>query len=100
VTKNYTYTEKTPAHRASDEHAIKHPGDLYGLAWCSHYNGFIAGDAHGYQRALTRIAALEDELASMWTDELTRDCRDDYREQGIYPLAQEVADRIKSVRGE
>jgi hypothetical protein len=53
VTKNYTYTEKTPAHRASDEHAIKHPGELYGLAWSSHYNGFVAGDAHGYQRAVS-----------------------------------------------
>jgi hypothetical protein len=31
----------------------------------------------------------------MWTDELTSATRNDYREHGIYPLAQEIADKNK-----
>jgi hypothetical protein len=60
-----------------------------------HENYTVPGFEQLMDEARSRIAALEDELAAMWTDELTSTSREDCREKGIYPLAQEIADKNK-----
>ncbi len=60
-----------------------------------HENYTLPGFEQLMNEARIRIAALEDELASLWSDDLTRDTRKDYAEQGIYPVEQEIADKNK-----